>query len=601
MHEHQIIGIASILVLGIAAQWLAWRTHLPSILLLLICGFVAGPVTGVLDPDAIFGPSLFPIVSLSVAIILFEGGLSLKFSDLRQDVGKVVAYLTTVGIVITSILAALLAHYVAGVPPAISLLIGAILTVSGPTVIIPLLRQVRPAGNVGAIIKWEGIVNDPIGAIVAVLVFEVLIAGGTEAITATVMWGAFKALLFGSLIGLAAAFVAVLALRRYLVPDYLQNPAALMLVVICYLAANAMQTESGLLAVTVMGVALANQRFVSIKQITEFKEDLRVLLISSLFIVLSARLSFSQMQLDDIGDWAFVALLIVVVRPLMAYISTIHSGLNMRERMFVGWMAPRGIVAASVASIFAIRLIENQTEGADELVPVIFKAIVGTVAVYGITGPLVARWLKVAKPNPQGVLFASAHSWAREIAKHLKDSGYRVALVDSNWDNIRRARSQGLPAHYGNILSEELAFELQLEGIGKLFAMTPNHEVNSLAVLHFVDLFGRSQVYQLPIVAVTKETRQSALPMHLQGRYLFGNDATFEYLQTRFRHGSVIKKNRMTEEFDYEAFRQKYGQDALTIALISETGELQIATANKRLSPRPGQTIFSVVDPIQDS
>ncbi len=312
------------------------------------------------------------------------------------------------------------AYFVVGLQLAPAILLGAILVVSGPTVIIPLLRHVKPIGNIGSIVKWEGIVNDPIGAILAVLVFEVILAGGMREGSSLAIWGVVKAVIAGGMIGLAGASALVILLKRYLIPDFLQNPVALMLVVICYTASNAILTESGLLAVTIMGIALANQRFVSIRDITEFKESLRVLLISCLFIILASRLTFEQLSLFNAANWIFIGMLIVIIRPAAVFVSALRSELKWRERLFLAWMAPRGIVAAAVISIFAIRLAEIGIPNSESLMPLTFQVIIGTVAIYGITAPFVARWLKVAKPDPQGVLFAGAQPWVQKIANTLK-------------------------------------------------------------------------------------------------------------------------------------------------------------------------------------
>lgn len=594
MTETILIGLASIIVLGVLAQWMAWRLHLPSILLLLICGFVAGPATGILDPDAVFSDLLFPLVSVSVAIILFEGGLSLKISELRQG-RSAIFRLVSVGILITWVLAAAFAYLVAGLELSIAVLVGAILVVSGPTVIIPLLRQVRPVGRVGSIVKWEGIVNDPIGAILAVLVFEVILTGGG---TGVVVGAALRAFLFGSLIGLLGAVVVVLFLKRYIIPDFLQNPVSLMLVVLCYVAANALQHEAGLLAVTVMGIALANQRFVSIRHILEFKENLRVLLISSLFIILAARIPLSEVALDHPWNWVYVLILIVIVRPAAVFGSLAGTNIPLRQKSFISWMAPRGIVAAAVASVFAIRLADAGVEGAEAMIPLTFQVIIGTVAVYGLTASPVARWLKLAQPNPQGVLIAGAQPWARQLASALEQEGFKTALVDSNWSNVAAARKSGLTAYYANILSEDLLFELQLDGIGKLFAMTPNDEVNSLATLHFVDIFDRSGVYQLVPANTGAISTRAELPKHLRGRYLFDDSATYQYFQTRFNAGAVIKRTLLTDEFDYDAFVSHYKDSALPLSSVSDAGILTVYTTDTTPSPSPGYTLIALVDPV---
>lgn len=596
MSEHLLLGLASIIVLGIAAQWLAWRLHLPAILLLLIFGFLAGPVLGILDPDELLGNFLFPLVSVSVAIILFEGGLSLKINELRQ-IGTVFMALVTIGIIVTWFLASVAAHWVVGIqwPPAI--LLGAILVVSGPTVIIPLLRQVRPVGHISSIIKWEGIVNDPIGAILAVIVFEVIVAGSMQEGTSLIVLGVVKALVFGSLIGVAGAVLMILSLKRYLMPDFLQNPVSLMLVVIVYYISNVLQLESGLLAVTIMGIVLANQKYVSIKHITEFKENLRVLLISSLFIILAARLPFDNPALTSVSSWIFVGLLILVVRPAAVLASTLKSRLKWNERAFLAWMAPRGIVAAAVVSVFAERLVDSGFVSCELLIPLTFQVIVGTVAVYGLTALPAAHFLKVAKPNPQGVLFVGAHSWVQQIGQLLRDEGFQIILVDSNWDNIVEARRNGCRAYYGNILSEDLLYKIQLDGVGRLLALTSNDEINSLAALHFVDVFGSSEVYQLPPTGSQETARKKAVPSYLRGRFLFGDNANYEYLAYLFRSDACIKKIPLTEKFNFDNFKSQYNGNFIPLFIITEARELKVFTVEGKLNPRPGQAIISIIRP----
>jgi NhaP-type Na+/H+ or K+/H+ antiporter len=594
MSEPLLLGLAAIVILGVLAQWLAWRFHLPAILLLLIFGILAGPVTGVLDPDAIFGELLFPLVTISVAIILFEGGLSLRLDDLRT-VGWVIRNLVTVGVGVTWVLAAAAAHFVTGIAIPQAILLGAILVVSGPTVIIPLLRNIKPIGRIGAITRWEGIINDPIGAVLAVLVFEALLTRGTEG-WSMALRGIFNAALFGGLIGLAGAAIIVVLLRRYLIPDYLHNAAALMIVVAAYVSSSAIQPESGLIAVTFMGIILANQKYVSVRNITEFKESLRVLLISSLFLILTARLSFQQLSLLNVPDWVFVALLIVIVRPAAVSLSTLGSGIKKAERLFLIWMAPRGIVAAAVVSVFVLRLGEAGFSGTERLLSLTFQTIMGTVFFYGLTAPFVARRLRLASSDPQGVLIAGAQKWAREIAAVLKEEGFQVALVDSNHDNISAARSDGFKAYYDNVLSEELLSRIELDGIGRLLAMIPNDEVNSLAALHFLDVFSSSEVYQLPPSTASKVESKAPPPRHLHGRHLFDKKSTYDYLEVRFRSGAVVKRNSMTEEFDFERFRAKYGESALPLFIVTESKQLKIWTADDPPEPETGEKLISIVD-----
>jgi NhaP-type Na+/H+ or K+/H+ antiporter len=596
LSESMLLGLASIIALGIAAQWFSWRLRLPAILLLLIFGLLAGPVFGIVRPDELFGELLFPLVSVSVAIILFEGGLSLNIDELKR-VGHIVRNLTTIGILVTWILAGLGAYYIIGFGFWPSALVGAILVVTGPTVIIPLLRQVRPTGNVGSIVKWEGIVNDPFGAILAVLVFELLVSSGTQGGTSHVLISAAQAMFLGSLIGLAGAGLMVLFLRYYLIPDFLQSPVSLMVVVLTHTAANAVQPESGLLAVTLMGIALANQKFVSIKHITEFKENLRVILISSLFIILASRLTMEQLTSFKGSHWIFVVLLIIIVRPLAVYFSTIKPSLKINERAFLAWMAPRGIVAAAVSSVFAVRVGELGYQNSDQIVPLVFQVILGTVAIYGLTALPIARLLKVSQADPQGILFIGAQSWAREIARALKEEGFRVALVDSNWSHVAESRKSGCRAYYGNALAEEILHELQLDGIGRLFAVTSNDEVNSLAALHFADLFDRNNLFQLSPERQSSGKKSGRIAPHLRGRLLFGEDITFEDMKSRFENGAMIKKTYITKEFDYDDFVSMHGDSFLPLIVITESRDLKIFTTETQPSPQPGQILISMISP----
>ena len=599
MAEHILLGLASIIILGIGAEWLAWRLRLPSILLLLIFGIVVGPVIGFLNPDALLGDLLLPIVSLAVAIILFEGGLNLRISELRQ-VGNVVRRLITVGALATWLIGTGAAYFLLNIDFVLALLLGAILIVSGPTVIMPLLRHLKPRGQLGSILKWEGVVIDPIGAILAVLVFEAILAGGFREAAAVTVVGLLKTILIGGGIGMLGAMVMVLLLRRFWIPDFLHGATSLTLVIGIFAASNLLQTDSGLLAATVMGIYLANQKTVSIKHIVQFKENLRVLLISSLFILLAARLQVSHLAYIGIGSLAFIGVLMVIARPASVALSTFGSGLSWRERSFLSWMAPRGIVAAAVSSIFALRLVEAGYPQAELLLPITFMVIIFTVIIYGLTASPVARWLQVADPNPQGVLIVGAHSWAQAIAGAIQAEGYRVMVVDDNWANVSTARMAGLPTFYASILSQYALDEIELGGIGRLLALTSDNEFNSLAALQFTDAFGRSEIYQLPPKGEEGSPREM-VSQHLQGRFLFGTGITYTYLSRRFDEGAVIRTTKLTQEFDYDDFRALYGEEAIPLFSVGQSGNLMVFTRDNPPSPRPGQILISLVNPVGEA
>jgi NhaP-type Na+/H+ or K+/H+ antiporter len=595
--EEILIYLSSILVLGIVGQWLAWRLGLPSILVLLIFGILAGPVTGLLDPDQILGHLLVPLVSLSVAVILFEGGLNLKIDEL-QEIGAVVRNLITVGVLVTWILSATAAHLILGLDISIAILFGSILVVTGPTVILPLLLHVRPSGRVGNIAKWEGIMNDPIGAMLAVLVFQAILMGGAEGTGAAIFLGIMKTVFIGVLTGVAGEILLVSFLKRYWIPDYLQNPAALMLVVTVFTISEQFQIESGLFAVTVMGVVLANQKAVAVKHIIEFKENLRVLLIAALFIILAGRLSVADLDYIDGYSLLFLGILMLLVRPAAVIVSTWGARLRWQELVFLSWMAPRGIVAASVSSVFALSLSEAGFAQAERLAPLTFFVIIGTVAIYGIGAAPLACWLGLAQSNPQGVLIVGANPWAIKIAETLQEAGAKVLVVDSNYSQISQAYEAGLPTYHGNIMADHVLEEIDLEGMGHLMALTSNDKANSLICFHLSEVFGRANVYQLSPVSEAYRGKEFVQPAHLRGRFLFGREVTLPYLAQQFGAGARLERFRLTKESDYDDFKGCYGKSAIPMFLFSENGKLYIFTVEeKRFAPAPGQTLIALINP----
>lgn len=611
-HGHSmLIGLAMILVLGVLSQWLAWRMRLPAILLLLTVGLLVGPVSAwastfawwptwlpdrLIDPNALLGDLLVPLVSLAVAVVLFEGGLTLNISELYQGgAGRVITKLVSIGAGVAFGMSAALAYWIVGLNAPIAILLGAILVVTGPTVIGPLLRYVRPRGQVGPILKWEGIVIDPIGATLAVLVFEAIPAGPIAARVSVVLMGVANTVLIGTVVGGVCAWLMVFLIRRMYVPDTLHNPMMLMFVIAGAAISNVMQSESGLLTVVVMGVILANQRTVSISHIAEFKEHLTGLLIAVLFIVLSARIQVEQLTQLGWQSVVFIAALVLLVRPASVLVSTIGSPLNWRERVFLCWMAPRGIVAAAVASLFALRLSRDGVEGAQMLLPLTIAVVIGTVTIYGLTARHVARWLGLAKPGARGFLIAGANPLAREIAAALHQDGFDVLLVDMNYSNVQAARLAGLPAMYASILSQQVRDRIEVSSLGRLLALTPNDDVNTLAAVRFSRWFGRSNVYQLAS-SRGDENGQNATE-EIRGRVLFGDEFTYPWLAERLEQGAKVRRTPLTQEFRYDTFRKRLGSDALPLFLITEGGEVSIFSRSNRPTPRSGQVLIHLSTP----
>ncbi len=587
-----LLQLAGILVLGICAQWLAWRLRLPSILLLLLAGILAGPVSGWLHPDALFGDLLLPMVSISVAVILYEGGLTLKLRELRAITGAFLL-LITLGVAISWISGTLAAHYLLALPWPVAALLGALLVVTGPTVIGPILRHLHLRGKVGALLKWEGIIIDPVGATLAVAVFAVLQADAVnQGLTGAALNLAWT-LLIGVVAGGLAAGGLILALARFWVPDALHNSVSLMLMFSAFALANQLQDESDLLAVTLMGIVLTNQRWVSIRHVVKFKESLTVLLIAWLFVILSARLTPDDLLGLGWQGLLFVAFMIAVARPLSVLLATLGSSLSWPERAFLCCMAPRGIVAAAIASVFALNLADAGYPRAMEMVPITLLVVFVTVMLYGLSAAPLARRLGLTERNPQGILFIGAHSWTRALAQALQDEGCPVFLVDSAWDNIRHARMAGLPCLYGSALAEETRARIDYAGLGRMLAMTPNNAINSLACLQYVEDFGRREVYQLPFSPASEGMYEEVPPEH-RGRLLFDAQMTFANLNDSCGASPTLRKTWLSHEFDYAAFQAMHGETMLPLIVKKTDGSLQVYTVNELPNPQPGDLIISV-------
>lgn len=580
MLQEPLTALAAVLVVGVGAQWLAWRIRVPSILLLLICGVLIGPVirffdpTWALDPDRLLGEALIPFVSLSVGLILYEGGLSLDIRDLR-GAGGVVWLLVSIGASVTWVGAALGAYLLLDLPLNLAILFGAVMIVSGPTVVLPLIRHIRPIGVAGPILRWESIVIDPIGATAAVLVFEFITAPGLERAAVSAGFAVLKSLVVGGGLGIAGAAALVFMLRRHLVPDHLQNAVSLLVVAAAFATSDQIQPASGLLTVTVMGIALANQRVADIERLVEFKENLRVLLLGTLFILLGARMQLSDVTSVGLGSIGFLAMLILVVRPAGVALCTFRSRLTLRERAFIAWVAPRGVVAAAVSSVFAIELQRRGVPGAERLVPATFVMIVGTVLVYGLTAGPLARRLSLADSNPQGVLFLGAHEWARAIAMALRRLGLPVLLIDSNATNVEVARREGLTAEAQDVLGERLLNQLDLTGIGNLVALTPNDEVNSLAARRLERIFGSAAIFQL------SSRKGSTSRARIHGYRLWADDATFAACSAKWSGGAVVFHVSIDAPQKLHQVIDAHKSDMLPLFLVSDAHRVTVFQAGR--------------------
>lgn len=588
-----MLAIAGITMLGGLCQWLAWRLRLPAILFLLLSGIVIGPVAGWFDPDALLGPLLFPFVSLSVAVILFEGSLTLKFSEIR-GLETVVRRFATSGVLVTWLVAAMAARLIADLEWELATLFGAIMVVTGPTVIVPMLRTVRPSAKVANILRWEGIVVDPIGALLAVLVFEFVVsaeAGGALGATALAF---IETVLVGAAAGLAGGLVLGEAFRRDWLPNYLINVTTLGAVFSAFAVSNAMAEESGLLAVTVMGIFLGNRKGVPIEEILAFKESLSLLLITVLFILLAARLDLVQLETIGVAVVGVFVAIQLIARPLEVLYCTLGSSVSWQERALLAWIAPRGIVAAAVSALFAIKLEQRGFEQAALLVPLAFVVIIGTVVLQSLTAGRLARWLRVGEPEAGGFLILGANPLARAIAQALSQQSVQVLLCDTLWDNVSRARMAGLRAYYGNPLSEHAEIYLDTSGLGRLLTVTADAHLNALACNRYKGIFGPKDVYALKVGGVVPGNSRSDTAR--EGRTAFGLHVGYVDMSRRLYRGAEIRRTNLSEAFTLEHFKAMHGERATLLFAITPKGQLEVFSAEAPLEPGPGWTVIALVD-----
>ncbi|GAB1266312.1 sodium:proton antiporter [Aurantivibrio infirmus] len=595
MSESTMMTIAVIGIVAFGCQWLAWRVKLPAILFLLASGIILGPTTQLLHPDLLFGDLLFPLISLSVAVILFEGSLTLNFEEIRTQ-RKVVWRLVVVGAAITWCVVAVAAHYLFDLRWGLSILFGALTVVTGPTVIVPMLRTVRPNSSIANILRWEGILIDPIGALLVVVVYEVIVAQSNAAGFLHGSLAFFEVVGVGVLLGILGGWFLSVILRNRWIPEYLQNLATLSLVFSVFSFSDYLAHESGLLAVTLMGMWLANQKDLHIDEILNFKENLTVVLISGLFILLAARLTFDDILVLGVAPLILLLIMQFIARPLSVIASTFGSSLKWQEKALLSWIAPRGIVAAAVSALFAIRLEKAGEEQAAILVPLTFIVIIGTVVLQSATSRSLAKALKVAEPSPKGFLIVGANPVARAIGAALMKNGFRVLLTDSSWENIRAARMEGLETFYGNPVSEYADQHLDLVGIGKLLALSPRHPLNVMAGMRYRSEFGLQNIYTLAVsnsASSAVEERHQAASEH-RGYTLFDKELTFSKFASLLSKDVEIRTTKLSEEFSFSQLLENADDLLIPLFAIGPNGWIQIFVENGEFVPGPGWSVISL-------
>ncbi|EJI1392182.1 sodium:proton antiporter [Vibrio parahaemolyticus] len=591
---NEALVLSAVGVIGLGCQWLAWRLRLPAILFLLLAGLIVGPFMQWLKPDEILGNLLFPLVSLAVAVILFEGSLTLNFKEIRGVSGSVWS-IVSIGAIISWAATSVATHYFLGFTWELAMLFGSLTVVTGPTVIVPLLRTVRPNSTLANILRWEGILIDPLGALFVVMVYEFIVSH--SAVNSMEVFGTIIAV--GVILGVASGAAVATVLRRAWLPEYLQPFAVLMVVLGVFSVSNHIESEAGLLTVTVMGMWLANAKDINIQQILHFKEHLTILLITGLFIFLAARISLDDFAALGSGALLLFVFMQLVSRPLSIFLSTMRSNLNLKDKLFLSWVAPRGIVAASISSLFAIKLTEYGVDGASLLVPMTFMVIIGTVVLQSATARPMAIALGVAEPAPRGFLLIGANRVAREIGQALARYDRRVLMTDSNWEYISQVRMMGLDYYYGNPISSHADDNLNMIGIGQVVALTPDQHFNIMACMQFVDEFGEDKVHCLQKVKTNGNgSEKHSVAQEYHGKLLMGGNVSYTQLASLLSRGAEIKHTKLSENFTYQDYLEHHKTN-LVIPLfnVEDKGKIQFCDDPDQFAPNTTSTIVSLILP----
>lgn len=587
-----MVELAGIIILGIIAQWVAWRFKLPAILPLILIGLLVGPIATLYTEDGskliepiwngekgLFpGEGLYYFVSLAISVILFEGGLTLKRAEI-SNVGPVITKLITIGTIVTFFGAGVAAHYIFGLSWQISFLFSGLIIVTGPTVITPILRNIPLKKDVSAVLKWEGILIDPIGALVAVLVFEFISVGEGQAFTQTALIEFGKIILFGTTFGFTFAHALAFAIKKNFIPHYLLNVVSLSTVLLVYVESDLFAHESGLLAVVVMGMVMGNMNLPNLKELLYFKESLSVLLISILFILLAANINISDMEL--IYNWNTVALFAVIVfiiRPLGVFLSSQGSNLKLNEKLFIGWVGPRGIVAAGIASLFGSKLMLRGEPGAEYITPLVFMIVLGTVLLNATTARLFAKLVGVFLKKSEGILIIGASKLSRLIGNYLRKNNRHVVLIDNNQNNVDKAKKLGLEAISANIFSDTLADNIELNDMGYLMALTGNSDINKFAINKFQKQFGENGAFRL---VNTEEVND---PENNPKEGLFSHTDDFIQLMDTVRKHPVIHEIELEDKEHYDKLIDITYEERDIVPLFTKSpdGSIEIIPANSK-------------------
>ncbi|MEN1967570.1 sodium:proton antiporter [Lentibacillus sp. N15] len=588
LFEIMLVGL-----LGIGSQWLAWRYRLPAIVVMSVAGLIVGPVFGIMNPQEDFGTLYKPIITVAVAIILFEGSLNLNFKELR-GLGRPVFRIATIGAFIAWILGSLTAHYIAGLSWTVAFVIGGLFIVTGPTVILPLLRQSKLKSRPAKILKWEGIIVDPIGALLAVFAFELISYFTAQDPSGLSLLLFFAASVFAVIFGWACGRGIGWMFETGNIPEFLKSPAVFIVVILCFTIADETAHETGLLAVTAMGMTLANMGISSVEDMRHFKENMSILLISAIFIMLSASLNMDTiLHIFEPRIIGYVIFMMIIVRPLSIFISTIGTDLSLNEKILVGWIAPRGIVALTVSSYFAAILGDAGYEDASILTTLTFGLVFFTVIAHGFSISWLAKKLHLSMDGRPGTLIAGSNRFTVELAKSLVKAKAPVIIVDSSWERLRNAREAGVPFYHGEMLSEQTEYHLDTTPYEYLIAATDYHSYNSLVCTTFMPEYGRTNVYKVsPYKLVDGDTNN--IVNKIGGRILFGEEVSTEDLSENIRSGFVFRQTTLTDQYNYKQYLEKRDKEAVLLYLIKPSGKIVFYSSDMKSTPESGDVVVSL-------
>lgn len=565
------LKLAFLVFAGIASQWIAWRFKIPAIALLLIVGLIAGPFTGFVIPSQDFGDIYKPAITLAVAIILFEGGLTLNFKEIRET-SKAVRRIVIIGAPLTWLFGTLAGHYIGGLSWLTATILGAILIVTGPTVIMPLLRQAKLQPRAASLLRWEAIINDPLGALFAVLSFELFLVFNNVHNPETLFFDVIIALLMALPGAWLLAKAIVWLFTNGHIPEFLKAPFLLTIVVSASAVTNMVLEEAGLLTVTVLGVVLANSRIASLNEMKRFKETVTIILVSAVFILLTASLNLETLKSFGPQVFGFVIAILFLVRPLAIWLATINTGTTWQERVLVAMIAPRGIVAVAIAGLFGSALIEQGIQDGDKILVFTFAVVATTIVLHGFGLPFLAKFLNLKSTERPGILLIGSTPFTVGLAKQLENENIGSLLVDRNWYRLRRAKNEGLETYYGDVLSEDGHHAINLSNWQYVIAATDNDSYNALACTELAPEIGREFVYE--IGARENRREKDELIFTIGGKPLLTDGLEYSELNQKITSGWEFVFVNITDVYSLKQLKLDRPEGVIPILSLSEKDEI---------------------------